>query len=128
MRCLLDTHTLLWFVMNRSECSLLALNTIGDEANTVYVSAASLWELAIKTTAGKLQLSMPLEDFIEEQFDANAFTLLPIYIGHILKTTELPLFHRDPFDRLLIAQAMVEHMALVGRDTQFDAYGVERIW
>jgi len=125
---LLDTHTLLWFVADRDECSPLALTAISDEVNEIYISTASLWEIAIKTTAGKLQLSMSLNDFIEEQFDENAFTLLPIRVGHVLRITELPLIHRDPFDRMLIAQGLVEGMPVISRDVQFDAYGVQRIW
>jgi PIN domain nuclease of toxin-antitoxin system len=128
VRYLLDTHTLLWFVSKQSECSALALESISDEDNEIYVSLASIWEMAIKVTAGKLQLSRPVSLFVAEQFEINGFALLPITLSHVVRTTQLALEHRDPFDRMLIAQSLFEDIPIISRDGVFDRYGVSRIW
>ena len=128
MRLLLDTHAFLWFVLGNVQCSSTARSLIEDENNEKWLSPASHWELAIKIGIGKYTLPDPFEVFIERAIDANGFLILPIEPSHTSVLTALPLHHRDPFDRLIIAQAMVEQMDIVGADTQFDAYPITRLW
>jgi PIN domain nuclease of toxin-antitoxin system len=128
MKVLLDTHAFLWFFGGSSQLSPVARTIIEDDANTVFLSLVSLWELAIKTSLGKFRLGQPFEQFILQQLTPNDITLLDITFRHIAVVATLPLHHRDPFDRLLIAQAMVERVPLISADTAFDAYAVRRIW
>lgn len=131
MRLLLDTHTFLWFINGDPQLSTTAQALIQDAAHISYVSTASLWEMAIKLSLGKLTLSLPFAPFIPTQLQRNGFVELSISAQHAAQVAVLPFpraDHRDPFDRLLIAQAMVEHMAIVSRDAKFDAYAVTRIW
>ena len=128
MKVLLDTHTFPWFFGGSSQLSPVARTIIEDDANTVFLSLASLWELAIKTSLGKFRLGQPFEQFILQQLTPYDITLLDIAFRHITAVATLPLHHRDPFDRLLIAQAMVERVPLISADTAFDAYAVGRIW
>lgn len=128
MRVLLDTHTFLWFVLNDPRLSALARSTVGDPANLVYVSPASYWEIAIKIGSGKYSLQTPHQTFFETHIAANNFTILPIEIRHASILTTLPRFHGDPFDRMLIAQAMSEGLSIVSIDPVIDQYGVPRIW
>ena len=92
------------------------------------VSIASLWEIAIKSSLGKLKLSEPFESLFPSQIHSNGFSLLPITIAHVARVSTLPFHHRDPFDRLLAAQALVENIGIVSTDAQLDAYGVTREW
>lgn len=128
MKLLLDTHTFLWFVMGSPNLSADARALIEDAANERFLSVASLWEMAIKLSIGKLTLAAPLDVMIPQQLGLNGIELLNIKIGHATAVATLPFHHRDPFDRLLIAQATVEKMAIVGMDTVFDAYPVTRLW
>ncbi|MDP9315493.1 MAG: type II toxin-antitoxin system VapC family toxin [Chloroflexota bacterium] len=131
MKLLLDTHTFLWFVNGDVQVSPTARQLIQDTANASYVSAASLWEMAIKISLGKLSFPQPFATFISEQIQRNGFIELGIAINHTAQVAVLPFplaDHRDPFDRLLIAQATVEQMAIVSRDGKFDAYGIQRFW
>ena len=96
--------------------------------NEVYVSPASYWEIAIKISLGKYQLSEPLGVFIHRELAENAFSVLPITPGHADQVARLPFHHRDPFDRLIIAQSLSEAMPTVSADAAFDAYGIQRIW
>jgi PIN domain nuclease of toxin-antitoxin system len=128
MKLLLDTHTLLWFVWAEPQLSPTAKAAILDDANSVFVSVASLWELAIKVNIGKLSLDIPLNDFLHEAVDANGFEVLPIERSHLAAIVTLPLHHRDPFDRLLIAQSLTTAMPLITADAAFDAYGISRLW
>jgi PIN domain nuclease of toxin-antitoxin system len=128
MRLLLDTHAFLWWVADAPELSGKARKAIADEANTCFLSLASCWEMAIKSGLGKLKLSMALERFIPEQMAANGFNLLNIDFRHVAKVEFLPSHHRDPFDRLLIAQAQTEKLTLVSADSALSDYGVKRIW
>jgi PIN domain nuclease of toxin-antitoxin system len=126
-RLLLDTHALLWFVANDAALSASARSLI-ESADEVLVSVASAWEIAIKVHLGKLFLDAPsAESFFEEQMRANGFAYLPIAPAHVFRAAGLPLHHRDPFDRLLIAQALVEGLSLVTRES-FVAYGVATSW
>jgi PIN domain nuclease of toxin-antitoxin system len=126
-RLLLDTHIFLWWVDDASDLSDTARRAIADEKNECYLSLTSCWEMAIKSSLGKLRLAKPVERFVSEQLTANGFTLLPIELRHAAKIEKLPLHHRDPFDRLLIAQAMSEKLIIVSVDRIFSDYGVKVI-
>jgi PIN domain nuclease of toxin-antitoxin system len=128
MRLLLDTHAFLWFIMGSSNLSPSARAMIEDEANESFLSVASLWEMAIKVSLGKLTLSAPFDALIPQQLASNGIELLGIQVAHASVVSALPFHHRDPFDRLIIAQAQVERMPIAGADTAFDAYGVQRLW
>jgi PIN domain nuclease of toxin-antitoxin system len=130
VRVLLDTHAFLWFVAGDAALSAIARATIEDVANDVFVSVASAWEVAIKVSLGKLMLDAPsVESFFDEQMDANGFAYLPVDPAHVFRVGRLPFHHRDPFDRLLIAQALEEGIALVTRElATFAAYGPMLIW
>ena len=128
MRLLLDTHALLWFLLNDSQLSSTAKGLIADPENEVEVSPASYWEMAIKIGLGKYSLPEPFEIFMDRELGANEFRILAIEPRHTAPLTTLPFHHRDPFDRLLIAQAMVEGIPIVARDALFDAYPITRLW
>ncbi len=123
-RLLVDTHTLLWWLDDAPELSHAARSAISDPANEPLVSTASLWEIAIKQSLGKLTVPAELPD---EILDAG-FDWLPISSEHAWAVSQLPLHHRDPFDRLLIAQALEERIPIVSRDERFTAYGVTIRW
>jgi PIN domain nuclease of toxin-antitoxin system len=128
LRLLLDTHAFLWFVAGAPELSPTARGAIEDGANDVFVSIASAWEIAIKVGIGKLSLDAPSAGvFFDEQMATNGFAYLSIEPAHVFHAGALPLHHRDPFDRLLIAQALAEQMALVTRE-DFRRYGVGVLW
>src|SRR5437660_621834 len=114
MRLLLDTHAFLWFVLSDPQLSAAAQSLINDLANDVLISPASYWEIAVKVGLGKLSLQAPYDDFMRRGIEGNDFEILPIEPRHTSLLTTLPLHHRDPFDRLLIAQAMVEAIPIVG--------------
>jgi PIN domain nuclease of toxin-antitoxin system len=127
-RLLLDTPVFLWWVDASANLTGPARSAISDPRNECYLSVASCWEMAIKSSLGKLRLPCPIERFALEQLTANNFTLLNIELRHIAKTEKLPFHHRDPFDRLLIAQALSEKLTVVAADTRFSEYGVKVIW
>ena len=127
MKLLLDTHIFLWFIMGSPRLSTHARDLIEDEANEKFLSVASLWEIAIKYSLGKLSLSAPFDKLIPQQLSLNGFELLNIKIDHATMVATLPFHHRDPFDRLLIAQAMTEKMSVVSSDSAFDAYTITRL-
>ncbi|MBC7796695.1 MAG: type II toxin-antitoxin system VapC family toxin [Pyrinomonadaceae bacterium] len=127
MKLLLDTHTFLWFIAGDTNLSITAQDLINDAANIKFVSTASLWETAIKVSTGKLNLSASFDDLFPTQIESNGFELLQIKISHVSFISKLP-FHRDPFDRLLIAQAIEEKMEIVSIDKVFDNYSVSRLW
>lgn len=128
MRLLLDTHSFLWFIAGSDKISVAARDLIEDSANEPSLSMASLWEMAIKVSIGKLKLAQPFEKLIPEQMKLNGIGMLNIRVEHVSQVVQLPFHHRDPFDRLLIAQAQVEGMPIVGADEAFDAYTVTRMW
>ena len=128
MRLLLDTHAFLWFVLNDVQLSSNAWNLIADPANEIEISPASYWEIAIKIGLGKYSLAEPLGVFVEREVQTNQFRILPIEPQHVAPLTTLPFHHRDPFDRLIIAQAMTEQIPVLSSDTIFDAYPVQRLW
>jgi PIN domain nuclease of toxin-antitoxin system len=128
MRLLLDTQAFLWWVFADPRLSRRAARVIGAEANECLVSLASVWELAIKVRGGKLRLTQPVAEFVPTELRTNGFGLLDIRFAHVALVEGMPLHHRDPFDRLLAAQALSEHLAVVSIDRAFEPYGVERIW
>lgn len=128
MRLLLDTHVFLWWITDAPELSVKARKAIADEANACYLSLASCWEMAIKASLGKLHLVTSLDRFIPEQLSANGFSLLNIDFRHTARVETMPFLHRDPFDRLLVAQAQAERLTLVSADAVLSEYGVKRIW
>ena len=128
MRQLLDTHTFLWYITDNPNLSRTALERIQNEENDNLLSMTSVWEMAVKQSVGKLSFKLPLDLFIPQQLQSNEMKLLDIQLNHVVAIATLPLHHRDPFDRLLIAQAMVEQLPILGIDTVFDAYPIERIW
>jgi PIN domain nuclease of toxin-antitoxin system len=128
MRLLLDTHSFLWFINGSPQISASARALIEDASNQPFLSVASLWEMAIKMSLGRLSFGQPFETLIPQQLGLNGIALLGITISHTAGVAKLPFHHRDPFDRLLIAQAMVEQMPIVSGDTAFDAYDATRLW
>lgn len=128
MNLLLDTHTLLWFLTNDSSLSAQARGAIEDIGNVAHVSAASLWEVAIKCALGKLKLPAPYTDIFPHQLETNGFTVLPIAPAHCAALLALPFHHRDPFDRLLLAQSKAEGLTLVTDDGRFAPYGIPLLW
>lgn len=128
MILLLDTHTFIWYVTDNSRLSNQVLELMNDENNEILLSIASLWEIAIKQNLGKLRFNQPFEIFITQQLSLNDFRLLDIKISHVTVVATLPLHHRDPFDRLLIAQSVVENIPVLSADKIFDAYPIRRIW
>jgi len=128
MKLLLDTHTLLWFIAGSPNLSAQARSLIEEASNEKFVSIVSIWETAIKVSIGKMTLSASFEDLFPHQLHINGFELLPIKVEHTSVITTLPFHHRDPFDRLLIAQATAEKMILVSVDEVFDIYGANRSW
>jgi PIN domain nuclease of toxin-antitoxin system len=128
MRLLLDTHSLLWFLDGDKRLSERARIMIEDGQNDVLASIAGLWEAAIKHSLGKLDLGLPFEELIPDQLEANSIAVLGVEVPHIVRLIKLPLHHRDPFDRIMIAQSLVEDLPVIGMDTAFDLYGVKRLW
>lgn len=127
MRLLLDTHALLWWLAGDRRLTRAARAAIGDEGNAVVVSAASAWEIATKHRLGKLDASAILGSF-GQVLASQKFATLDITVDHAERAGMLPGTHRDPFDRMLIAQAHAENLTLVSNDAVFDAYGVRRLW
>lgn len=128
MKALLDTHTFLWWIVDRPQLSPRAREIIADGGNEIFVSAASGWEIAIKAKLGKLEVPDDLEHFVVEQLETNAFTSLPIRLEHALHVYTLPQHHRDPFDRILIAQCQLENLPILSADPQIAHYAVQVLW
>src|SRR5467141_2646692 len=127
MRLLLDTHAFLWFITNDPRLSATALALIADPNNEILVSPASYWETAIKVSIGKYPLSVPYETFVTQGIDGDGFKVLAIEPRHTAVLTTMPFHHRDPFDRLLVAQAQVEKISLLSNVAVLDQYGVNRL-
>ena len=128
MRLLLDTHAFLWFVGGDERLSGKAKEAIADLENEVFLSVASLWEIAVKINIGKLKLPRSFGELIPEQLLQNEITVLRIELSHMTKYVDLPLHHRDPFDRLIVVQAQVEEMPVVSKDETFGSYDVDLLW
>ena len=128
MKLLLDTHAFLWFISGDAALSSKGRALIEDEAHDKLVSIGSLWEIAIKNSIGKLPLAKPFGQLIPEQLQRGGFEVLGLTVGHTAHLAQLPLHHRDPFDRMLVAQCLTENLSLVSNDDALDAYGIKRLW
>lgn len=128
MRLLLDTHALLWWAAGDRRLSRRARSAIEEGANTVLVSAASGWEIATKHRLGRLEGAGPLADRLTDYLADQDFGELPITVRHAQRAAALPGVHRDPFDRLLVAQAQIENLVLVSNEVVLEDYGVRRLW
>lgn len=127
MNLLLDTHVFLWFVNDNPKLSNHLKDLIEDDDNVSYLSMASLWEMSIKFNLGKLRLDLNYEEFVEREVITSSIKLLKIELEHLKINAALPFHHRDPFDRLLIAQAVVENLPIISVDSAFDKYSVTLI-
>ena len=128
MKLLLDSHALIWYVDQDFLLSDKARAAVSDRSNDLLLSAATIWEIAIKVSLGKLAISLPYRQWISQAMADLGLAVLPLTVDHADVQTRLPFHHRDPFDRLLIAQAQVERIALVSRDSIFDQYEIVRVW
>ncbi len=128
MKVLLDTHAFLWSITGDDRLSETAEKTFLNPDNNLFFSAASFWEICIKLSLGKLSLKRGWFETIQEEMKINAIQWLPVEMHHCLELTKLPFHHRDPFDRMLVAQAMVEDLRLLSCDPHLSAYEIERIW
>jgi len=130
VRLLLDTHALLWWINPHERMSPRALQVLADGGNEVFISTITPWEVAIKAAIGRFDMPRPLGPFFEREIAANGILVLAVELDHAVAVRELPMFadHRDPFDRMLVAQARTEGLALVSADRNFDRYGIERVW
>lgn len=128
MNILLDTHVLIWLDLEPEKLSPSAKKILADTENMLFLSVVSVWEMQIKSQIGKLSHSKALSEVIQEQRKINRIQILSVELPHVLKVGELPLHHRDPFDRLLIAQALVEDMTILSKDAVFQQYNANVIW
>ncbi len=131
MKYLIDTHVFIWFVENSANLLQSVKDLIEDENSDIFISIASLWEISIKTSIGKLPMSREFEDLIDV-LNENLIEILPITFEHTVENNKLPFHHRDPFDRIIIAQAIVENIDFISADAAFDDYligkSIKRIW
>jgi len=128
MKVLLDTHTLLWATLSSASLSSKAKEIISNEKNVIFVSAASAWEISIKVRAGELPLAEPFERDFVRKTDLAGYTLLPITVENALRAGRLVGAHRDPFDRMIAAQALADDIPIISLDSKLDSFGVRRIW
>jgi PIN domain nuclease of toxin-antitoxin system len=128
MKLLLDTHTFIWWDSEPAKLSPQALALCQDRQNSLLLSVASVWEMQIKLHLGKLKLTLPLAELIESQQQVNNLEILPVLLTHVLALQQLPAHHKDPFDRLLIAQARVEDVVLISNDPMFPKYTDRVLW
>ena len=128
MKYLLDTHALIWFFSGNSKLSQKARLLMENEEITKLISLTTVWEMGIKQSKGKLTLAVPLQQYIQDKLTLEDYEILPITLKQLAKITTLPFYHNDPFDRLLIAQAMTEQIPLLSKDTAFEPYEIEVIW
>ena len=127
-RLLLDTHTFLWWINDAPELSEAARQAISNAETECFLSVASCWEMAFKSSLGKLSLTKPVDRFVLDQITENSFLILNIELRHAAKVESLPFHHRDPFDRLLIGQALSDKLILVSADNKFSDYDVQLLW
>jgi PIN domain nuclease of toxin-antitoxin system len=128
MKILLDTHTVLWWDSRPEKVTELGAKLLADPGNNIVLSVASAWEIQIKKQLGKISLSIPLEEMIESQRQVNGVEILPINLNDVLSLDGLPTYHKDPFDRIVIAQAKTEGIVIASADPIFSKYDVEVIW
>jgi PIN domain nuclease of toxin-antitoxin system len=128
MRYLVDAHSLIWALDDPSRFSSTAASALQDPASQLLLSAGTMWELSIKVALGKLALSQPFRPWLEKAIADLGLSVLPITLDHVERQAALPFHHRDPFDRMLVAQSMIEKLSLVSADTILDQYGIHRVW
>jgi len=128
MRLLLDTHVFLWWIMDDQQLPARVRALMADGENELFLSAASCWEIAIKTGIGKITLPSHPDAFIADQMTANAVQGLPITASHALQVFHLPTHHRDPFDRMIVSQSQLENMPVITSDKLFHKYKVKTLW
>lgn len=128
MKYLLDTHALIWFFSGNPKLSKKVRILMENEDVTKFISLVSVWEMGIKQSKSKLTLAVPLEQYIQEKLTLEDYKILPITLKQLAKITTLPFHHNDPFDRLLIAQAIIEKIPILSKDTAFEPYQIEVIW
>lgn len=128
MNYLLDTHTFIWLDHDPSQLSPAVAALCQDRQQTLLLSVVSIWEIIIKQQIGKLTLRLPLADIVAQQCQQNDVQILPLTLAHTLEVAQLPLVHKDPFDRLLIAQSRVEKTILLSADHVFASYPVQVLW
>ena len=128
MRLLLDTHTFIWYATDNSRLSTIARSLINNGENDIFLSTASIWEMAIKHSIGRLSFSLPFMEFIRQQLSVSNIGILEINLDQIEVVASLPLHHRDPFDRLIISQAIAEQIPILSVDSVFDNYAIARLW
>ncbi len=128
MKLLLDTHTFIWWDSEPGRLSQRALELCQSDSTSLLLSVASAWEMQIKQQLGKLRLRVPLRQLIEAQQQTNGLEVLPVQVDHVFTLEDLPLHHKDPFDRLLIAQALAEDLILLSVDPVFARYPVQVVW
>jgi PIN domain nuclease of toxin-antitoxin system len=128
MKLLLDTHAFIWWDSEPARLSPQALALCQDRENALLLSVVSIWEMQIKLQLGKLGLALPLREIVESQCQTNNVEVLPITLAHVLALENLPVHHKDPFDRLLVAQAIVEEVVLVSGDPNIAKYPVQVVW
>ncbi|MFY7933479.1 MAG: type II toxin-antitoxin system VapC family toxin [Microcystis aeruginosa] len=128
MNILLDSHTLIWFSQNSPQLSSSAIEILEDRNNLLFLSLVSVWEIQIKVQLGKLNLDISLSEIVKDQTKINDVQILPMKLSHIWTLDTLPYYHKDPFDRLLISQAITDNLIILGVDSVFDAYPVQKIW
>lgn len=127
-RALIDTHVFVWWTGEPKRLSALAHDFLVNPENEPVLSFASIWEMQIKVSLGKLTLKTSLPELVEDEVSRNGLSLLPIELTHIYSLSDLLPHHRDPFDRLLIAQSISDQMSIISVDEKFDVYGIQRLW
>ena len=127
MNLLVDTHALIWFITDNNKLPINTKKFIESKDNDCYVSIATFWEIGIKNSIGRLDLNSDLQK-IFQIIEESGFDILPITTSHLLQNADLELYHQDPFDRIIIAQAIVEKMTIITKDTQFKNYNIPIVW
>lgn len=128
MKFLLDTHTFLWFIDDDKKLSSYARDLIENTDNQCFISMVSIWEMSIKSSLGKLDIPLPINNLYQNHIIANEFDILPIQLKYLQTFHDLPFYHNDPFDRMIIAQSMVENTPIIGCDKVFKDYDVNLFW
>jgi PIN domain nuclease of toxin-antitoxin system len=128
MKFLIDTHVVIWRTSDPQKLSPRVYNLLADANTQAILSVVSIWEMQIKLSLGKLKSKTPLPELVEDEIKRNQIQLLQLDLSHIYALSDLPNHHRDPFDRLLIAQAKIEKLVIISIDEKFDSYDIERLW
>jgi PIN domain nuclease of toxin-antitoxin system len=128
MNLLLDTHSFIWWADEPEKLSEQALQALEDENNQLLLSIVSIWEIQIKVQLGKMKLNLPLKDLLESQEQTNNLEILPLPKEHIFALDSLPFHHKDPFDRLLVAQGIIENTTSISADSKLSTYAVTLLW